>query len=106
MVVTPQTRFGHGRRPPSSAPMRAMPRTAGWAVLSDSTGVTGHRGQYIYPWATTDQAGGAWGGDSGLHGPPPQGMQAPHATWHEMCIVRACVRCDMGSRVARGDIYT
>ena len=75
-------------------------------MLSDSTGPTSHRGQSTYPWTTADQAGGAWGGDSGLCGPPPQGMQAPHARWHEMCIVRACARCDMGSRVARGYIYT
>ena len=61
-------------------------------MLSDSTGATGHREQSIYPWATTGQAGGTWGCDSGLHAPPPHGMRTPHATWHEMCTVRACTR--------------
>ena len=30
-------------------------------------------------------------------GPPPQGIQAPHATWQEMCVALACTRCDMGA---------
>ena len=71
-------------------------------MISDSTGATGHRGQSIYPWVTTGQAGGTWGCDSGLHTPPPHGMRTPHATWNEMCTVRACTRCEMGTRVARG----
>ena len=104
MVVTPQSRFGHSRRPPSPpcapCPVRRDGRC--YPMPSDSTGVTGHRGQYIYTYSTTEPAGGTWGRDSGVRGPPPQGMQAPHARWHEMCIARACARCDMGVRVPRG----
>ena len=108
MVVTPQTRFGHSRSTTPLAPMRTMPCAAGWAVLSDVIGP--HRGNrpsgavhlpmgYYWP--------GRWRVGRGAilvcTGRPRKACK--HRMQHGMkcaCIVRACARCDMGSRVARG----
>ena len=49
-------------------------------MLSDSTGATGHLGQFIYPWTTAGQAGGAWGV------PPCLAAETPIFPFKNACI--------------------